>query len=286
MSAANFAPPSHHPLRGRSWREWCRYLTVDQWRHIDREYLAAEPTQPKGSFSLEGAGVLVVLALTLLVQRYWGGPAQCEQHLAALGIADHPTRPGLYLWLYWAAFKTIGYFIFPWLYLRLVMKKRLRDFGVNWDRDPRILLLYAVLIVGAIAVAGIAAQSPAFIETYPKYKGAGENWGNLGAWMLAYGLQFASLEFLFRGFILFGLARHFGALSVFVMIVPYSMIHYAKPWLETVGSMIGGVALGTLALRTRSIFGGVIAHTMVAWSMDFFALAAQGRLHRLLSLIF
>jgi membrane protease YdiL (CAAX protease family) len=259
---------------------WLHWLTIEQWRTIDREYGAS------GQFSGRSAGVLVILALALLIQRYWGAPDRCAAYLVALGIDDDPQRPGLIQWIFWAAFKSLGYFLPAWLYIRLVLRERLRDFGVRLDRDARILWLYGFLIVGAIVVAGVAAQSPAFVATYPKYKGAGDDWFNLLAWFAAYGVQFASLEFLFRGFLLFGLVRHLGALAIFVMIVPYSMIHYAKPWLETIGSMIGGVALGTLALRTRSIFGGVIAHTMVAWAMDLFALAAQGRLLRLISSFF
>jgi hypothetical protein len=42
--------------------------------------------------------------------------------------------------------------------------------------------------------------------------------------------------------------------------------------------MITGVALGTISLRTRSIYGGVIVHCAVAWSMDIFALMRRDQL--------
>jgi hypothetical protein len=60
------------------------------------------------------------------------------------------------------------------------------------------------------------------------------------------------------------------------------MIHFGKPLSECLGSVVAGIALGTLALRTGSIYGGVVVHCGVAWSMDLFALAHSGALQRLL----
>ena len=42
------------------------------------------------------------------------------------------------------------------------------------------------------------------------------------------------------------------------MIVPYLMIHFAKPWLEASGAILFGLLLGVLALRSRSIWGGIV----------------------------
>jgi membrane protease YdiL (CAAX protease family) len=57
------------------------------------------------------------------------------------------------------------------------------------------------------------------------------------------------------------------------MIVPYCMIHFQKPMAETFGAIIAGLVLGTLAMRTRSIWGGVAIHAAVALTMDVLALA-------------
>ena len=91
-------------------------------------------------------------------------------------------------------------------------------------------------------------------------------------WELLYAAQFLSLEFFFRGFLLHGLRRALGANAIFVMLVPYCMIHYGKPMPETIGAIGAGLILGTLAMRTRSIWGGVMIHVGVAVSMDMLAL--------------
>ena len=72
-----------------------------------------------------------------------------------------------------------------------------------------------------------------------------------------------------------------GSLAIFVMVVPYATVHFTKPFAECMGSIIAGIALGTIALRTRSIWGGAALHATVGLSMDLLALARTGKLQRL-----
>jgi membrane protease YdiL (CAAX protease family) len=120
----------------------------------------------------------------------------------------------------------------------------------------------------------IASYSSDFTAKYPIYPKTGNSWGEFLIWESSYAVFFIALEFFFRGFMLFTTARYLGAYAIFVMVIPYVMIHYGKPFAETLGSIIAGTALGTLALRTRSIFGGVLIHVAVAWCMDILAILA------------
>ena len=72
---------------------------------------------------------------------------------------------------------------------------------------------------------------------------------------------------------MFGLKRALGSHAIFVMCVPYCMIHFHKPVQEVTGAIFAGIILGTLALRTRSIWCGVLIHVSVAWTMDLLALS-------------
>jgi membrane protease YdiL (CAAX protease family) len=72
------------------------------------------------------------------------------------------------------------------------------------------------------------------------------------------------------------LRRAMGAYAIFVMIVPYCMIHYHKPIAEVLGAIGAGIILGTLALRTRSIWFGVAIHISVALTMDIASLMHWG----------
>jgi membrane protease YdiL (CAAX protease family) len=119
-----------------------------------------------------------------------------------------------------------------------------------------------------------ASQGERFRETYPFYRLAtGEPlWPRFVAWEVLYALQFVALEFFFRGYVLHGVRHRFGAYSIFVMMVPYCMIHFAKPLPETCGAIIAGIVLGFMSLATRSIWMGALLHIAVALTMDFAAI--------------
>jgi membrane protease YdiL (CAAX protease family) len=85
---------------------------------------------------------------------------------------------------------------------------------------------------------------------------------------LSYGLDFVSIELLFRGFLVIGLARWLGADVLLPMAVFYCTIHFGKPLGECIFSFFGGLALGMIALRTRSIMGGLMVHLGLAWMME------------------
>jgi membrane protease YdiL (CAAX protease family) len=90
--------------------------------------------------------------------------------------------------------------------------------------------------------------------------------------------QFFGLEVFFRGFWLSGLRHTLGSGAIFAMVVPYCMIHHGKPYLEAAGAVVAGIALGSLAMRTRSIYSGFLVHITVALLMDFTALANRDAL--------
>jgi len=49
------------------------------------------------------------------------------------------------------------------------------------------------------------------------------------------------------------------------------MIHFGKPLPETIGAIFAGIVLGSMSLKSNSIWLGVLLHFSVAISMDFFA---------------
>jgi hypothetical protein len=69
-----------------------------------------------------------------------------------------------------------------------------------------------------------------------------------------------------------------GSLSIPVMVVPYTMIHFHKPFPECLGAIVAGLVLGALALRFRTFWGGALLHILVAVSMDLLAVHRAGLL--------
>ena len=95
------------------------------------------------------------------------------------------------------------------------------------------LAMAAVMLPCVLAVS----HSERFLSTYPFYRLAPDEplgW-RFFAWELLYAAQFIGLEFFFRGFMVHGTKHRFGVEAIFVMTVPYCMIHFGKPLLETSG---------------------------------------------------
>lgn len=172
---------------------------------------------------------------------------------------------------WWAGWRVLGYFLLPVVVLKL-QGQRLVDNGLQtrgWlEHAWMYVLAYAVVLVCVIVVS----FTEEFSTYYPFYKLASRSWFDLIVWELLYAAQFFSLEFFFRGWWLAQCKAAMGSHAIFAMVVPYCMIHYGKPGLEAVAAIVAGVVLGTLAMKTRSIWSGFLIHVSVAVSMDVAAL--------------
>jgi hypothetical protein len=157
---------------------------------------------------------------------------------------------------------------------------------------PRPYLLILLFLVPVIALASTQHD---FLLAYPKVKNIAFINGYTRAvwpWKLlfeiSYGLDFVSIELFFRGFLVIGLVRWAGQAagassdllrqgphrpepsldSVLPMAAFYCTVHFGKPLGECISSYFGGLALGVIAWRTRSVLGGLIVHLGLAWMME------------------
>jgi membrane protease YdiL (CAAX protease family) len=247
-------------------RVWLSRFSLDQWRAIDAE-TEREPGEAGGT-SLQVLAVLVTVAVSLTLQEYFGGHDTYERLFPPDGSRYWELRG--YAW--WSGWRVFGYVIIPMVVLACLPGQRIRDYHVSPRGFFKHLWIYALLFGLVLPAVLYASTTHAFRQTYPFYRLANRSYADLVMWEALYGMQFLSLEFFFRGFILHGLRRALGANALFVMLVPYCMIHYGKPLPETLGAIGAGLILGTLAMRTRSIWGGVLIHVGVATTMDVLAL--------------
>jgi membrane protease YdiL (CAAX protease family) len=260
------------------WR-WMKAVSVDQWRAIDAE-TERTPSQA-GGVSATVLAVLVTAAISLTLQEYYGGRDTFERLFLGDRVeADAYWQLKSFAW--WSCWRVVGYVVIPSLVLLCLPGERLRDYHISPRGFFRHLWIYLAMFAAIFPVVLMASRTAAFRETYPFYRLANRSAMDFWMWELLYAAQFLSLEFFFRGFLLQGLRRALGANAIFVMIVPYCMIHYGKPLPETMGAIGAGLILGTMAMRTRSIWGGVLIHVGVAVSMDLLALqgcplASSGR---------
>jgi membrane protease YdiL (CAAX protease family) len=182
--------------------------------------------------------------------------------------------------VWWTSWCAVNYFVLPALVIRLLFRQRIRDYGLKLGGALSGLPIYAVMLAIMGPLVAWMSQYGRFQETYPFYRLAPGQplWPLFWSWELLYASQFVFLEFFFRGFILHGTKHRFGAYAILVMTVPYCMIHFTKPLPECLASIVAGVALGFMSLKTRSIWLGAALHISVALSMDFASLWRQGYL--------
>jgi uncharacterized protein len=277
-----------------------RRFTVDQWRLIDeqcreelqreQEQEAASPQAVEQGRKQRGKGrrkapaianmarkpayewrlvvVLMVVAVSLSLQEYYGERAYFQK-LFPHDQADPYWTLKSFAW--WSGWRLFGYVLLPMMAIALMPGERIRDYYIGFKGFVRHLWIYVALFLIVFPAVIIVAQTESFQRVYPFYKLSNRSIEDFLMWEAMYAVQFLSLEFFFRGFMLRGL-RSIGSKAIFVMAVPYCMIHFGKPFSETMGAIIAGIVLGTLAMRTRSIWGGVLIHVGVAVSMDLLAL--------------
>jgi len=175
------------------------------------------------------------------------------------------------LWTHawWSAWHVILFLLVPMGIVKYGLKKPLSDFGWQLGDALAHWRLYAGIVLFFIIFLSIFAHfSPSFLHYYPFYRLAYRSGLDWLAWEVLYMIQFVALEFFFRGFILQGLRVPLGSGAIAVMVVPYTMIHLPKLWPEAMGAILFGVLLGVLAIRSRSILGGLAIHASVALTLD------------------
>lgn len=171
-------------------------------------------------------------------------------------------------YLFWFIGDFLVFFVIPVLLIIFVLKEPLKDFGVGFGDVKAGLGITALFLGAMLPIVWFVSASPSFSATYPHLTSAKTDWGVFliyEAGMLTYMIGW---EFVWRGYMTFGLYEKFGYYAVLIQMLPFTILHNGKPSLETFGAVLGGIALGVLALRTRSFIYCVLVHFGVMFSID------------------
>src|SRR5436190_892205 len=194
---------------------------------------------------------------------------------------SNPADNNLKSLVWWVGIVTIFYFIIPAAIVKFHWKADLKDFGLQFSIENGFWKVLAGCVALMLPLTYLMSLTSGFAAKYPFlqiYNGEPYIGQTLLIWELIYFLQFFGLEFFFRGFLVHSLKPSLGLYSIFVMTVPYCMIHFGKPPAETIAAIVAGIFLGWLSYRNGSIWIGLILHCTVAFSMDILALFNKGLL--------
>lgn len=178
------------------------------------------------------------------------------------------SNPYLIEYLYWFVGDFFTFFILGILIIKFGLRDKLSDFGLQIG-DVKIGLMISLIFLSVmIVLIWFVSATPDFALKYPHLSSAKSDWNTLLIYEAGMLLYMFAWEFIWRGFMLFGLEKKFGGYAVLMQMIPFVILHNGKPFLETFGAIFGGIALGILALRTRSIYYCVVTHIGVMFSID------------------
>jgi uncharacterized protein len=164
----------------------------------------------------------------------------------------------------------ILYFVLSMLIVLLVFRESPADYGFklgNW----KVGLAWTVGVCVVMAVIlWFVARTPA-MQTYYEAR-TPENVRRL-LWLN--GVELFGWEFVWRGFMLFGLAQVLGpGPAILIQAVPFAFMHLGKPEVETLSTIFGGIGFGFIAWQSDSFVYPWLIHWFIA---SFTMLIAVGR---------
>ena len=264
---------------------WARNVTAIQNLGDDESDRYLETT-PRPAANRKAVVVLITTAISLTILNFGATttPLWFTSLMDSVGLGSvaewsretfqrSPNRL-----MFWGVGNIVSYVIPPVLVIKFILKDKVANYGVRirgiWPHGRT----YAILLGISIPFVVFASYTAAFQAKYPFYDlSPGESlWPNMAAWWVIYALQFMALEFFFRGFMIHGLKHRLGYMAVYVMAVPYNMLHFGKPVLEALAAIAGAIVLGSLSLRSRSVWWGAWLHISIAATMDIAALIHKG----------
>jgi uncharacterized protein len=144
----------------------------------------------------------------------------------------------------------------------LIFRDKPWDYGIRIGRWKLAIVLTTItLAVFSLIVYG-ASKIP---EVYRYYHMYSVNWP---PYILTRALYMFAWEFIFRGYMLFGLERSIGKSAIFVQTIPFVLLHFGATDLETLVTIPEGFVLGYVAYKTRSFLPCFIIHIGIDVLMD------------------
>jgi membrane protease YdiL (CAAX protease family) len=199
--------------------------------------------------------VVLLLAVVLLALPYYHG--------------SPPWLPERWRLFFWFGLNFVCLFIVPVAVIRLAWREPLGWYGLSLGQVRIGLRYLGGFAAVALPALLVASRLPSIHSFYPRYPWARQSLGALLASEAGWLVYFLAWEFFFRGFLLFTMLRRFPpAVAVAVQTVPFAMMHFPKPELEAMASIVAGVALGTMAYRSRSCLGPWLLHFICAAFLD------------------
>ncbi len=167
--------------------------------------------------------------------------------------------------------RVIYYFILPMLIIYFLFRESPSDYGFQWGNWRVGLGWTAVVAVVMGLILWYLARTPA-MQNYYEARAPKE----VARLIYLTGVDLFGWEFIWRGFLLFGMARILGpGPAIMIQAIPFAFMHLGKPEIETLSTIFGGIGFGFIAWQSQSFVYPWLIHWFIA---SFTMLIASGRI--------
>jgi len=147
--------------------------------------------------------------------------------------------------------------IVPWLYVKLVLQKNIRDFGIGWGDKKAGLLWGGALFVFLAVLFFLLIRYTEFDKVYASPVFARASFGYFLLYELVLvNLLFLAQEIFFKGFLLSVLRERLGVWSILIQstVFLFPLLVYSSYFFETLPMVILSFFGGLAAYKSRSFF--------------------------------
>jgi hypothetical protein len=218
----------------------------------------------------------------------WRGPG-----VAPYEPEGYP-RPVILPWVPWdleLVFALTGFVllvVIPCLVIRLWLRLPLSEFGLALPPpERRNLAILSFVFLTAISLPAFYAGAlhDEMQSIYPYYRPF-TGCGAFAFYQLTVLFFYITIEFVFRGYLLFGVAHEeekmrggapvFPHWALLIQMLSYTAWHLGKPLPEVWGTLAWGLAAGAVTLAIRSVWPVIMSHWVLNVFMDWLILKNLG----------
>jgi len=248
-------------------------------------------------FFKERPGQVILSAFIVIM--LWGTHGELELLKAVMPTwhgpgSDPATRPDLISFIPWdhelisfwiGAFLLV---IVPIILIKKVFRQPLKYYGLGMPpKGRRALAVWTFLTLTLVSLPAfwLGTGDSGMRETYPLFRGDFPTILTFILYQLTYLPFFIAIEFIFRGYLLFGLAGagddeiklagggfpgvfYFHRYAILISMLSYTAWHLGKPVPELWGTLVWGLAAGATAYAVRSIWPVVLSHWLLNVFLD------------------
>jgi membrane protease YdiL (CAAX protease family) len=222
----------------------------------------------------ESSLILFVVPILLTIWVYFGKQADFDQLFKGF---QSRWNQDFYSTVYEYLTAFLLMFWVPYFIIKIGFKNKLKNFGFQLG-DARYGFRFIFITLPFLIWIIYVGSSNAGIQT--EYPLAKSTLGMLPLFFtveMFYLLYYIGWEFLFRGFMLFGLEKQYGAFTaILIQTIPSAIVHIGKPASESFGAILAGLIFGFLAIRTRSILYPLLLHIVIGIGTDVFVMLRLG----------